>query len=184
MVLGMRNSFCPKSRGSEARLQYLCDVRVVRTSFWWQRVYEPFNLLLRSSNYSESLQMHYLTFIATYVMPALGPAPSEFTTDNLSPSSYMGDDHTPIELSWVLHPSGKHTVRFTMEPLSKLNGSPTESKTWMEFLQALGRQGRISDFNLEWAKICLKTLVYDGHLLKNDSQHHSQFSIGKLYLFT
>ncbi|PPQ78838.1 hypothetical protein CVT26_011849 [Gymnopilus dilepis] len=111
-------------------------------------------------------------------MPALGPTPSEFTTDKLSPSSYMGDDHTPIELSWVLHPSGKHTVRFTMEPLSKFNGSPTESNTWMEFLQGLGRQGRISDFNLEWAKICLKTLVYDGHLLKNDSQHHSQFSIG------
>jgi len=153
-----------------------CNFLLVRTFFWWRKVYQPFSALFRGSGYPIYLQKRYLSFIATYVIPSLGPSPSEFT--KFQPCSFMGDDHTPIELSWVLNANGEHTVRFTMELLSALDGSPTPSSTWMASLRLLSEEGCVEGFEMDWVKTCFEALVHDGILVENSSQHHSQFSVG------
>lgn len=89
----------------------------------------------------------------------------------------MGDDCTPIEFSWVITSDRTDVIRFTMEPLSRIDGSPTTPDTWMETLQAMGSSHKFKDFDLSWAQICFDTLVYLGQPGEGHP-HRSQFSIG------
>ncbi|KAF8199442.1 aromatic prenyltransferase [Pholiota molesta] len=92
--------------------------------------------------------------------------------------SYMGDDHTPIELSWVLNATGNHTVRFTLEPLSNQTGAPSPSHTWIKSLHTLSQNPHVTNFSLDWANVCFDSLIYNGDVLKFNPPHYSQFSIG------
>ncbi|KAJ7235109.1 tryptophan dimethylallyltransferase-domain-containing protein [Mycena haematopus] len=74
-------------------------------------------------------------------------------------SSYMADDSTPIEFSWAVGADGTQTVRFTMEPLSPVDGTLTAESTWVFALQSLAPFARSDGFDLTWSKICLQTLV-------------------------
>lgn len=107
----------------------------------------------------------------------MGPSPHEFNKA-MQPCSYMADDFTPIEFSWVLDNKGGDMIRFTMEPLSHVNGSPTPSNSWLPCLKSLARVGRIQDFDTAWCQICFDTLVHS-QIANNKSQHRSQFSVGE-----
>lgn len=149
-----------------------------RTLFWWKTVHRVFSDLFDRSSYPSHLRSTNLSFVATYILPLLGPSPQEFGVGSRS-ESYMGDDHTPIELSWVLNPDGHHTVRFTMEPLSLLDGSPSLSISWMACLKSLAQHGQIQDFDISWAQICYDHLIYPDSFDKTMFKHGSQFSVGK-----
>lgn len=48
----------------------------------------------------------------------------------------MGNGGGPIEYSWVIESEDKMAVRFTVEPLSAVDGSPSPPETWIStFLQ-------------------------------------------------
>jgi tryptophan 7-dimethylallyltransferase len=144
--------------------------------FWMYRVYQPFIALLQFSGYGNILLAQYIYFVGAYVLPLLGPSPAEFQEQK--PCSYMGDDHTPVELSLMLNPAGlSHVVRFTLEPLDK-DGNPTTSETWLNCLRELARRGNAKKFDLSWATICIDTLVQGGPVSACRSQHKSQFSVG------
>ncbi|KAJ6461402.1 tryptophan dimethylallyltransferase-domain-containing protein [Mycena sanguinolenta] len=90
----------------------------------------------------------------------------------------MGDDSTPIEFSWAVNPDGTQGVRFTMEPVSPLDGTPTPHSTWVSSLQSLGHYAG-NGFDLTWSEICYRTLVCQ-------SKHGCDFTrsgavIGKAY---
>lgn len=93
-------------------------------------------------------------------------------------SFQMGDDGSPIEFSWVIESDDKMTVRFTVEPLSLLEGSPSSPTTWMSCLMSLGRFSSNPDFDISWGQICFDSLVHIPPLHSNKSQHASQFSTG------
>ncbi|KAJ7141578.1 aromatic prenyltransferase, partial [Mycena filopes] len=109
----------------------------------------------------------------------LGPSPAEFKVHR--PSSYMGDDCTPIEFSWAVSADGIQTIRFTMEPLSPDDGTPTPGSTWLSSLESLHSYAPSTNFDLTWSKICHQTVVKASCGVSSDdggSQHNSQFSIG------
>ncbi|CAA7266895.1 unnamed protein product [Cyclocybe aegerita] len=91
----------------------------------------------------------------------------------------MGDDHTPIEFSCILGSDGKHTIRFTLEPLSGVDGSPTPSRTWINALHEFSSIGNVQEFDTDWALTCFEMLVFEGNNVpKQKPLHSSQFSIG------
>jgi hypothetical protein len=141
------------------------------------RVYYPFSTFFQFSGYRLGLLARYVYFIGSYVLPLLGPSPKEF---RIKPSSYMGDDYTPIEMSLVLDSSGSHVVRFTVEPMDPETGAPADPSTWVDSLHDLARKGSIKDFDISWAKICMSTLTEENPecIAMCKSQHHSQFSVG------
>lgn len=91
----------------------------------------------------------------------------------------MGDDGSPIEFSWVIESENSMTVRFTMEPLSSFDGSPSPPTTWMSCLRSLHRFSANPDFDISWSQICFESLVQIRPLHSNKSQHASQFSVGE-----
>lgn len=132
--------------------------------------------LLQHAQYSSDLCARYMDFFYSYVIPYLGPSPKEITQS--SPKSYMGDDGSPIEFSWVITKDRQDMIRFTMEPLSWTDGSPMQSTSWMSALDSLTRQGPIDHGDLTWPQICFDTLVASENGAPISSQHASQFSIG------
>jgi hypothetical protein len=95
----------------------------------------------------------------------------------------MGDDGSPIEFSWVIESEDKMTVRFTIEPLSLLDGSPSPPTTWIPCLTSLRRFSSNAGFDISWSEICFESLVYIPPLHSNKSQHASQFSVGESTLY-
>lgn len=91
----------------------------------------------------------------------------------------MGDDGSPIEFSWVIESEDSMAVRFTMEPLSWLDGSPSPARNWMPNLESMSQFDHTNDFDLSWSQTCFDTLIYHSPLGSNESQHGSQFSVGK-----
>ncbi|KAJ7704932.1 tryptophan dimethylallyltransferase-domain-containing protein [Mycena rosella] len=152
------------------------SVLQARISFWKNETEDMLAGLLRCSGYPENEIDEYRGFYSAYIIPQLGPTPAEFGG---RPSSYMGDDFTPIEFSWAIGPDGTQAVRFTMEPLSPLDGTPTPESTWISSLQSLGHFASSNGFDLTWSNICRRALVQG--LSNQDicsSKHGSQFSVG------
>ena len=129
------------------------------------------------TDFSDDQRDVHKAFYSTYVVPRLGPSPTEFLDQ--PPCSYMGDDCTPIEFSWAEGTNGKPTIRFTMEPLSAIDGTPTPSSSWISCLNALRSFGKTDEFDLKWAEICHVTLVQENVCDIGQSKHASQFSIGR-----
>ncbi|KAJ7483256.1 aromatic prenyltransferase [Mycena latifolia] len=146
-----------------------------RTLFWKSETEDILAGLLRLSAYPEDQIDSYTAFYSAYVLPQLGPSPVEF---DRQPSSYMADDSTPIEFSWAIGPDGTQAVRFTMEPLSPLDGAPTPESTWISSLQSLGHCASSNGFDLTWSKICCRALVQAKNEDICPSKHGSQFSVG------
>lgn len=122
------------------------------------------------------MRRQYAVFCDAYIAPLLGPRPSEYK--GIRPTSYvsafitdyarhnvhifdtmqMGDDGSPIEYSWVIESEDKMAVRFTVEPLSVVDGSPSPPETWMSSLRGLGRFTSSPDFDISWSQTCFDSL--------------------------
>ncbi|EGN93839.1 hypothetical protein SERLA73DRAFT_188952 [Serpula lacrymans var. lacrymans S7.3] len=106
----------------------------------------------------------------------MGPSPSNF--GDFQPTSFMGNDHSPIEFSWVIDSENKMTVRFTSEPLSIFDGTPTSPSTWIPYLNSLASSELVEGFDTTWCQICYNTLLHSSPVNRHGSQHMSQFSFG------
>ncbi|KIM73557.1 hypothetical protein PILCRDRAFT_725491 [Piloderma croceum F 1598] len=132
-------------------------------------------LLLERSLYPSNTSRKYAYFETAYLIPLCGLCPHEFETTG--PSSYVGDDGTPIEFSWVIESEDKMTVRCIIEPISSF-GTVAPSSTWMSFLLSLRIFSDHETFDIAWAQTCFNYLAYNSVLYGNTSQHSSQFIVG------
>lgn len=92
--------------------------------FWWNALSRPFSSLLETSKYSSEDQSYYLQWFREHILPGLGPRPVD------------GKSHYP---AWLTHDGSRlefslnwkekkptQTIRFSMEPVSDLAGSPQD----------------------------------------------------------
>lgn len=98
--------------------------------FWWRSIGPFLNTLLTRFHYGDEQRRAALTFSRDYIAPSLGPRPGR-NGDPRSWKSFMTDDFTPIEFSWawgkgVQVGQASRRVRFSVEPISPLAGSPTD----------------------------------------------------------
>ncbi|KAJ7246933.1 aromatic prenyltransferase, partial [Mycena rebaudengoi] len=153
----------------------LCDLFFLeRVSLWLSETGEIFSGLLKMAEYDEEHYRLYKALFYACIVPQLGLSRREAGAR----SSYMGDDGTPIEFSWVVDRTGTATIRFTMEPMSPVDGSPTAWATWMSCLSSVGKMWAGKDFDLQWSEICHRTLVQEDIREVQNMPHISQFSIG------
>lgn len=135
-------------------------------------------MLMERSSLPDKLRREYIMFYIAYMIPLLGPSPSEFQ-NNSTPCSFLSDDHTTVELIWAIEQDGPPSVRFALEPVSPLDGSPSPARSCISALQSLARFRRIKHFDLKWAYTCFETLTYEQITNSaKDSRHSSQFFLG------
>ncbi|KAF8157256.1 tryptophan dimethylallyltransferase-domain-containing protein [Crassisporium funariophilum] len=145
-------------------------------TFWWYATGNILSGLLEHSSCSKQLRKDYLLFYLRKVVPRLGPSPEQLRLCAGHPSSYLSDDHTPVEFIWVIGGDGSSSIRFAMEPLSSLDGSPLKYRGCLETINSLKNLACMKSFDSTWSDICQETLVYSP---KSYSKNFaSQFFLG------
>ncbi|KAF9449618.1 aromatic prenyltransferase [Macrolepiota fuliginosa MF-IS2] len=112
------------------------------------------------------------------IVPLLGPVPQEFKAHGLTPCTFFSDDHTPMELIWAVDADGKMSIRFAMEPLDSIHGTPSPSEDWMKTLYNLRSWHRTKAWSLDWTNICRETLILDHVDGGEGAKYPSQFFLG------
>jgi hypothetical protein len=117
------------------------------------------------------------------IIPLLGPSPQEFNDPSrdvdFKPTTFLSDDHTPIEFIWVLRRTGTMSVRFALDQVSEIDGSPVAPGDTISTLSLMGKY--MSDFDLSWTQACYDTLVYAcPSSAAVETKHTSQIFIGKV----
>jgi len=119
-----------------------------------------------------------MDYFSHEIVPLLGPTPQEFRTQGLKPCTFFSDDHTPVELIWAVEADGKMSIRFAMEPLDSLDGTPSPTEDWMTTLHNLRSWHRTKAWSLEWTDICRETLILDHPGCGDQAHYPSQFFFG------
>ena len=84
--------------------------------FWWRKLGAPFSSMLQTAKFPISSQCRFLCFVYARIINMMGPANSSGV------GSVMTIDGSPVELSWVIPPTGttkdraNREVRFAIEP--------------------------------------------------------------------
>lgn len=112
---------------------------------------------------TDELQQNYVSFYADHIIPLLGPSPQKFSRfRNLySPSSHIGDDHSPMEVNWVIEGDGSSSMQFAMELLSPIDGSPASLSDCTRFVNSLANLPYVYQFDNTWSEVCRRTLGYE-----------------------
>jgi len=125
-----------------------------------------------------------MDYFSHEIVPLLGPTPQEFKSQGLKPCTFFSDDHTPIELIWAIEADGKMSIRFAMEPLDSLDGTPSPTQDWMTTLYNLRSWHRTKAWSLEWTNVCRETLILDRPECGERAQYLSQFFFGEFVFLT
>ncbi|GJJ14770.1 hypothetical protein Clacol_009038 [Clathrus columnatus] len=154
--------------------------------FWWQTTAKIFAQIMRRSSYPLDRQYEYLLFYYFSLIPELGPAP-HLESKSGSPvqitkptfRSYMTDDHTPVEISWQTNESGDVVARFSIDPIiTQSRGMGVD----FDLFEKLSASDVIAPgLDLEWCRVCAKTLTVSSISLDNVNkiaEYPSQFFIG------
>jgi hypothetical protein len=73
--------------------------------------------------------------------------------------SYMTDDHSPLELSWLFDSKGGAVVRFSIDPVRR----QLDNQGPMDFFEDLaGRNVLARGVDLEWCRVCAESLTTTG----------------------
>jgi hypothetical protein len=106
------------------------------------------------------------------MVPLMGPTPSEFFAGK-EPVASMVDDHTPMELSLVISPSGKGTIKFYVEPLHPESGLPATQSSWLPSLHRLGHAVHTEQNDLHWSEVCMRHLTFDSATTQDGDEYVS-----------
>jgi hypothetical protein len=101
----------------------------------------------------------------------MGPTPSHFINNEKEPMSTMVDDHTPMELSFVISPSGKSTIKFSIEPLHPESGLPAPPMSWLPALQKLGQAIQSEHNDLHWSEVCMRHTTFNWTTTQDDDAY-------------
>lgn len=126
----------------------------------------------------------FMVYFTDEIVPLLGPTPQEFRASGMDPCTFFSDDHTPMELIWAVDADGKMSIRFAMEPLDYIDGTPSPSDDWMRTLKSLRSWNRTKTWSLEWTDICRETLILDHVEGSGGAEYCSQFFLGTSFLYT
>lgn len=155
-----------------------CENDFSRSSFWRQEVGAGLQYLLERVSLPADARRDFMDYFNYDVVPHLGPAPEEFRAQELKPCTFLSDDHTPIEYIWAVDADGKMSIRFAMEPLNALDGTPSSSSNWMNTLQNLRSWHRTKAWSLDWMNICCETLILNQSEANDCAEYSSQFFLG------
>jgi len=111
----------------------------------------------------------------TDLYPSLPGAPEPFR-------SYMTDDHSPIELSWLFDSEGGAVVRFAIDPVRRqLEGDARGAIGLFEDVTKMKVLARGVD--LAWCRVCADTLtlkdVKNGVAGNGSPEYPSQYFVGE-----
>ncbi|KAF5347551.1 hypothetical protein D9756_010699 [Leucocoprinus leucothites] len=149
-----------------------------RSAFWNQEIGRGLQYLFERVSLPTAACHDFMDYFNHQIAPLLGPTPQEFKEQGMRPSTFFSDDHTPVELIWAVEADGKMSIRFAMEPLNCLNGTPSPSRVWMSALHNLCSWHRTRTWSLEWADICRETLIIDDSEVDERIQYPSHFFLG------
>jgi hypothetical protein len=153
--------------------------RRTREGFWTNTVGGLLNRMLSLSEYPESVQSSCMHVFTSCIVPLMGPSPSQYPAGT-QPCSLMVDDHTPVELSFVMGSPLRMAARVYVEPLDAVTGSPAPRDSWLRSLGALGVVSGVEHNDLSWSHICLKTLTVDASRVSGLVQvPRTQFAFGE-----
>jgi hypothetical protein len=140
--------------------------------------------MLSLSEYPESVRSSCMHVFTSCIVPLMGPSPSQYPAGT-QPCSLMVDDHTPVELSFVMGSPLRMAARVYVEPLDAVTGSPAPQDSWLRSLGALGVASGVEHNDLSWSHICLKTLTVDASRVSDLVKvPRTQFAFGKCKRFS
>ncbi|CAL1695393.1 unnamed protein product [Somion occarium] len=144
-------------------------------AFWWGVAGQPLACLFEQADYNVQVQFIHMLFFYSRVLPYLGPRPSK--TNKPFFKSFMTDDHTPVEISWVIH-NGKLNVRYCVEPV----GTIVDSEQLAALRMVHNLKHLMHDLDLRWFDILRDTLVSSSSHLQESTvvstKHNSQYFVG------
>lgn len=161
-----------------------CEGEFSRSAFWKQEIGRALQYLLERVSLPSTARHDFMDYFSHEIVPLLGPTPQEFKSQGLKPCTFFSDDHTPIELIWAIEADGKMSIRFAMEPLDSLDGTPSPTQDWMTTLYNLRSWHRTKAWSLEWTNVCRETLILDCPECGERAQYLSQFFFGEFVFLT
>jgi len=150
------------------------------TQRWNSVAVDPLVSMLTCANYSHATQQRIRKLLFTHIVPNLGPDPGQYSTPAIS---FMCDDGTPIEYSWVVTRDGRTIVRFAIEPsIVAPGGGGTANQAPQVLIQAMVQDGTVANLDWSWYKVCMGTLaLQQSHPAWNNvvaDMHKTQYFIG------
>lgn len=151
--------------------------RGLSEELWWQDLGVMLSRMMQLAEYTPQEQEVYNGFFRSFVAPALGVHPMAATWGNpLYWKSFMGDDHTPVELSWSWKANSKEshpTTRYSVEPIGPHAGTaldPLNTHATLDFISKL--HALLPQIDLGWFRFLLKELV-----VPDDISRSADFSL-------
>ena len=117
---------------------------------WWEETASIIGNIMERADYDILRQYSYLLFFHEIILSALGPCPRPDSTPQWK--SFMTDDFTPMDVSWNFS-ANSSLVRFAIEPIGSLAGTPHDlfnSYEAIEFLERIRHVSLIADLDLQW----------------------------------
>lgn len=156
--------------------------KLVNIWFWWSSTGRILCNLLRQSACSPGLQDEFLWFYVNVIIPLLGPIPAEYNASGIQPTSHLSDDHTPMEVIWVIQGDNpRPSIRFAIEPLLQPHGTPMQPTSWIKIVHSFSTLTFVKTFDPCWAEICYNTLIDPEPQL---SRKIPQFFLGTVFFLS
>lgn len=141
--------------------------------FWWDTCGRILSRMFGLLNYDVHIQYLHMLFFHTRVAPYMGPRPIRGQDPVFK--SYMTDDFTPIEVSWVVNDDGTATVRYAIEPI--LKDDPTATFSAAKRMIADLRPA-LPGLDMTWFNIIDDALVLSDTSQVQGAKHLSQYFLG------
>ncbi|GBE88132.1 tryptophan dimethylallyl transferase variant 2 [Sparassis latifolia] len=140
--------------------------------FWWETSGRVLANMFQRLGYSVNVQFLHMLFLHVRVLPFMGPRPDWHNKPVFK--SYMTDDHTPIEVSWIVGPDGSATVRYAIEPIdsNRFARKPAALRMIDELRPVL------HDLDLIWFFLLDKALIWHGRTSASGTKHVTQYFLG------
>ncbi|KAI0916312.1 aromatic prenyltransferase (DMATS family) [Taiwanofungus camphoratus] len=140
--------------------------------FWWGTSGRVLASMFQRLGYSVDIQFIHMLFFHVRVLPFMGPRPDRANKPAFK--SYMTDDHTPIEVSWIVNPDGTATVRYAIEPIdtSAWSRKPAALRMIDELRPVL------KGLDMKWFHALDEALVWHGRTRVYGAKHTTQYFLG------
>ncbi|KAJ7499511.1 aromatic prenyltransferase [Mycena latifolia] len=132
-----------------------------RTVWWYHTIGRKLALMLELSRMPSAQRQRALRFFIDRLVPLFGPSPPEFyALPNCG--VYTPIVRTPIELIWVLDGKRPMSVRFSMEMLDAVHGTPLNPEQSLAASLTVfgdGAHDSVNGFDSTWPDICYNTML-------------------------
>ena len=110
------------------------------------------------SSYSEDLMASDDELFESFIAPFLNPTPYEDIS--LLHVSFLCDDNTPVEISWMFKSTGEIPVQYGIETLFASSGSPIPTPQNLVILRNPFTTSQCPGFHLSWSHECTRSHLH------------------------